>query len=124
VLGARPRSLTVYYVLLVAALLANAAVPMDAFLGMSRSAQIAGSCLLAFAPILFAGIVFSVSFSRAADPERAFGANIAGAMFGGLSEYSSMLLGFQYVVVLAVAFYVCSAVSARYGAAGKTLASV
>jgi hypothetical protein len=106
----------VYYAALVIALLVNAAVPMDAFLGMSRGQQIAGSCLLAFAPIVFAGIVFSVSFSRAADPERAFGANIAGAMFGGLSEYSSMLLGFQYVVLVAVAFYALSAASAYLSA--------
>jgi hypothetical protein len=90
----------------------NAAVPLDAFLGLSRALQIAGSCLLAFAPIFFAGIVFAVSFSRAVDADRAFGANIAGAMFGGLSEYSSMLLGFQYVVLLAAVFYACSAASA------------
>ena len=123
VLAVRPRALTVYYAALVVALLVNAAVPMDAFLGMSRGLQIAGSSLLAFAPILFAGIVFSVSFSRAADPDRAFGANIAGAMFGGLSEYSSMLLGFQYVVLVAVAFYALSAASA-YASAARSARAV
>lgn len=122
VLAVRPRSLTVYYAALVLSLVMNAAVPMDAFLGMSRGLQIAGSCLLAFAPILFAGIVFGVSFSRAVDPDRAFGTNIAGAMFGGLSEYSSMLLGFQYVVLLAVAFYVCAALSANYFSARAPIA--
>jgi hypothetical protein len=80
---------------------------------LSRGLQIAGSCLLAFTPIFFAGIVFAVSFSHAADADRAFGANIAGAMFGGLSEYSSMLLGFQYVILLAAAFYACSALATR-----------
>ena len=109
VLAKRPRSLVPYYVALVVSLLVNAVVPLDAFLGWSRTLQIAGSCLLAFAPIFFAGIVFAVSFSHAADADRALGANIAGAMFGGLAEYSSMLLGFQYVVLLAVAFYACSA---------------
>ena len=86
------------------------------FLGMSRVLPVGASCLLAFAPILFAGVVFGGSFSNARDPERAFGANIAGAMFGGLSENSSMLLGFQYAVLLTVAFHVCSAISARYAA--------
>ncbi len=117
VLAVRPRRLTLFYVALVVSLLVNAAVPMDAFLGLSRGLQVAGSCLLAFAPILFAGIVFGVSFSHAVDPERAFGANIAGAMFGGLAEYSSMLLGFQFVVLVAVAFYLCSAISASYAPA-------
>ena len=59
---------------------------------------------------------YSALFRHAADPERAFGANIAGAMFGGLSEYSSLLLGFQYVVLLAVAFYALSAASAYFSA--------
>ena len=54
-----------------------------------------------------------MSFSRAEDPGRAFGMNIAGAMVGGLSENSSMLLGFQYVAVVALIFYALSWVSAR-----------
>jgi hypothetical protein len=49
-----------------------------------------------------------VSFTGAAEPDRAFGANIAGAMFGGLAEYSSMLLGFQYLLFVAVALYLIS----------------
>jgi hypothetical protein len=85
---------------------------------VDRTAQIIGSCALAFAPVLFAGVVFAVSFSRAADPDRAFGTNIAGAMFGGLAEYSSMLLGFQYLLLVAVAFYALSAVG-RWRYAGR-----
>ena len=38
----------------------------------------------------------------------AFGANIAGAMLGGLAEYASMLVGFQHVGYLAVALYLAS----------------
>ena len=81
---------------------------MDTFLGMERTAQIAAASVLAFTPIFFAGVVFAVSFTRAAEPDRAFGANIAGAMFGGLAEYSSMLLGFQYLLFVAVALYIVS----------------
>ena len=112
VLAVRPRSLMPFYAGLVLSLVASALVPLDAFLGMSRELQIAGSCLIAFTPIFFAGVVFAVSFSKAADADRAFGANVAGAMFGGLCEYSSMLLGFQYVVLVAVAFYALSAAGA------------
>jgi len=83
---------------------------LDSFLGMNPVLQIVGSCLLVFAPILFAGVIFAVSFSRTTEPDRAFGANIAGAMAGGLAEYSSMLLGFQYLVLVALAFYALSAV--------------
>lgn len=44
-------------------------------------------------------------------PDRAFGINVAGAMMGGLAEYSSMALGFQYVVLIAILFYVLSAIA-------------
>lgn len=113
VLAARPTSLTPYYAGLVVSLVASAVIPIDAFLGLSRGVQVAASCMLAFTPVLFAGVVFATSFAHAPDADRAFGANTAGAMAGGLSEYTSMLLGFQYVVVVAMAFYACSAISAR-----------
>ena len=85
-------------------------VPLDFFLGMNRSVQVLGSCLLVFAPILFAGVIFAASFKRTTQPDLAFGINIAGAMLGGLAEYSSMLLGFQYVVLVAILFYALSAI--------------
>jgi hypothetical protein len=75
--------------------------------------QVAGSCLLVFAPILFAGVIFAVSFSRSEDPGSAFGANIAGAMLGGLAEYASMLVGFQSLVLVAMGFYVLSTVTIK-----------
>jgi len=102
-----------FYAGLVLSLGASALVPLDAFLGLSRSLQIVGSCALAFTPVLFAGVVFAISFSHAVDADRAFGANVAGAMIGGLSEYSSMLLGFQYVILVALGFYAFSAIAAR-----------
>jgi SAM-dependent methyltransferase len=109
VLRSRPRRLWPYYAGLLATLALNCAVPLDWFLGLDRTLQILGSCLLVFAPILFAGVIFAVSFARTAEPDRAFGANIAGAMLGGLAENTSMLLGFQYLVLVAIAFYTLSA---------------
>ena len=110
---AKPEKLASYYVGLFLSLVVSALVPMEYFLGMDRTAQIAGSSLLAFVPILFAGVIFAVSFSRVTEPDKAFGANIAGAMFGGLAEYSSMLLGFQYLLFVAVALYLVSLVGWR-----------
>ena len=83
---------------------------MDTFLGMVAPRRSWRRRSLAFTPIFFAGVVFAVSFTRAVEPDRAFGANIAGAMFGGLAEYSSMLLGFQYLLFVAVALYIMSIV--------------
>jgi hypothetical protein len=94
-------------------LVLNILVPLDFFLGISRPLQAAGSCLLVSLPIFFAGVIFAVSFGQSPEPERALGANIAGAMLGGLAEYCSMLLGFQYLLLVAVGFYALSALALR-----------
>jgi spermidine synthase len=112
-LRSKPVRLWPYYAGLLMTLALNAIVPLDFFLGMNRSIQVLGSCLLVFAPILFAGVIFAASFKRTTEPDRAFGVNIAGAMMGGLAEYSSMLLGFQYVVLVAILFYALSAIGLR-----------
>jgi hypothetical protein len=105
VLRLRPKNLLPYYAGLLVALLAGVFVPLEAFLGMARVQQIVLASGLVVAPILFAGVVFAVSFARTKEPDRAFGANIAGAMLGGLAEYASMALGFQHVGYVAIAFY-------------------
>lgn len=113
-LSFKPARLWPYYVGLLVTLVLNTAVPLDFFLGMTRSVQVIGSCLLVFAPILFAAVIFAGAFSRTEEPDRALGINIAGAMVGGLAEYSSMFLGFQYVVLVAILFYTLSAIGLRY----------
>jgi hypothetical protein len=111
----KPERLWPYYIGLIVTLFLNAVVPLDFFLGMTRSVQVIGSCLLVFAPILFAAVIFAAAFKRAEQPDRALGINIAGAMFGGLAEYSSMLLGFQYLLLVAILFYLLSAIGLRRG---------
>jgi drug/metabolite transporter (DMT)-like permease len=109
----KPTRLWPYYAGLLISLALNAIVPLDFFLGMNRSLQVVGSCMLVFAPILFAGVIFAASFKRTTEPDRGFGINIAGALMGGLAEYASMLLGFQYLVLVAILFYAISAVGLR-----------
>jgi spermidine synthase len=104
----KPKNLTPFYVLLFASLILNVLIPMDAFLGLSPALQIGGACLLAFAPVACAGIIFSSSFARTQRPNQMFGANVAGALIGGLAENASMLLGFRYLILVAVGFYLLS----------------
>jgi SAM-dependent methyltransferase len=109
----RPVQLWPYYAGLVLSLALNLIVSLDSFLGMNRSTQVLGSCLLVFVPIFFAGVIFATSFRRSAQADKAFGVNIAGAMMGGLAEYSSMAVGFKYLVLIAILFYALSAVGIR-----------
>lgn len=104
-LKVRPVRLWPYYVGVVTTLALNYAVPLDVFLGLNRPLQLIGSCLLVFTPIFFAGVIFADLFGRSTAPDWDFGANIAGAMVGGLVEYSSMLVGFRSLAIVALGLY-------------------
>jgi len=106
-----PTRLWPYYTGLLISLTLNVIVSLDSFLGMNRAVQVLGASLLVFVPIFFAGVIFAASFKRTTQPDRAFGINVAGAMMGGLAEYTSMALGFKYVVLVAILFYVLSAIA-------------
>jgi len=111
VLVLRPQRLGPWYLCLLVALFVNWAVPLDTFLVGGFGAMVFGSCLLLFAPIFFAGVVFAVSFRDTATPDQVLGANVAGSIVGGLAENTSMLLGFKHVVLVAALFYGAAALS-------------
>jgi spermidine synthase len=108
VLKLQPQRLWPYYLGLLVSLVLNALISLDFFLGMNRVLQVGGSCSLVFAPILFAAVIFAVWFRQSREPNQDFGINVMGAMIGGLAEYTSMLWGFRYVVLVALAFYLLS----------------
>jgi hypothetical protein len=109
VLKARPARAAPFYALLVAGLLLNALVPMSAFLSLPPLARILASCAVVFLPVFFAGVVFAMAFARSERPDADFGANIAGIILGGLSENLSLVLGFNYLLLVAIAYYLLSA---------------
>ena len=103
----KPKSLVPWYAGLFATLAASwVATPGSAAAGV-----------LSFAPLLFAGVVFSASYARSKEPSADFGVNAAGAMAGGLAENASMLLGFRGLAVVAAALYALSALAGRRGRA-------
>ena len=97
-----------HYAALFVSLLAGAFVPMEWFLGGSLVVAGAAASLFVMIPVFFAGVVFAESFRRAEQPGRAFGANIAGAIVGGLAEYLSMVVGFQWLLLIAAGIYALS----------------
>ncbi len=105
----QPKRLEHYYIGLLSAIALGLAIPLQWFLGMNPILQTLAACGLVFAPILFAGVIFPTSFARTSRPDRFFGANVAGALVGGLAENASMLLGFQYLLIVALGFYLLSA---------------
>jgi drug/metabolite transporter (DMT)-like permease len=104
----QPQCLWPYYLGLLVSLVLNALISLDFFLGMNRVLQIGGSCSLVFTPILFAAVIFAVWFRQSREPNQDFGINLMGAIVGGLAEYTSMLWGFRYLVLVALAVYLLS----------------
>jgi len=122
VLAARPRNLWPYYGLLIAALLVNALVPMNAFLSLAPWMRVAASCAVVFVPIFFAGVVFASVFRDSRRPGADFGANVAGIILGGLSEQLSLVVGFNFLILIAIGYYLLSLAAplarARFGIRG------
>ena len=95
VLAVRPRRLWPYYVLLLAALLVNSVIPMDDFLSLPGASKVIASCAVVYLPVFFAGVIFATAFRSSTQPDIDFGSNIAGIILGGLSEYFSLIFGFN-----------------------------
>jgi hypothetical protein len=70
-----------------------------------------------FSPIFCAGLLFGSSIKRSADVTVDYGANLLGAMVGGVAEYLSLLMGFQFLLLLVAAFYVAALATRRRAAA-------
>lgn len=108
VMAAKPKNLAPYYLLLLAALALNALVPMSVFLSLAPLERIVASCLVVFVPVFFAGVVFATAFRQSSDPGVDLGSNVAGIIVGGLSEQLSLVLGFNYLLLVAAAYYLLS----------------
>jgi len=63
-------------------------------------------------PVFFAGIIFTESFSRQAEKSTAFGANIVGAVAGGLAQNVSFIFGMKALLIFATFFYAASSCAA------------
>ncbi len=109
VLKSAPTRLAWHYAGLLALLALATVVPLNAFLSGGVLLRYVLPCVLALGPMVFAGAIFAKTFRDSPDPDMAFGSNIAGSVLGGLSESFSMLLGFRYLLLLAIALYLLSA---------------
>jgi len=93
---------------LFAALLALAAVPLDVFNHLGGAPKLIAASAFLTAPILFGGLIFIRSFAGCGDKARALGANLLGALVGGLLESLSFVTGIRALILLAAAFYVAA----------------
>jgi hypothetical protein len=100
---------------LLALLAVNYFVPVGALAFDSRLVESVVYSLLVFSPIFCAGLLFGSSIKRSEDVTVDYGANLLGAMVGGVAEYLSLLMGFQFLLLLVAAFYLAALATRRTG---------
>jgi hypothetical protein len=102
----KARHLWVFYILLVVSALSTYAYPLHHLLEVkSLLLRFVLASLLTFSPIYFANLIFSLVFKDQTLPEHIFGWNLLGATFGGILEYCSMAVGYNFLSIVVVACY-------------------
>jgi hypothetical protein len=93
------------YLVLVVSLVVAYLVPQDALLELDPVPRFFVATLLAFFPIFTANLVFTQRFKAVGESATAFGANLLGAMVGGLIEYSALVIGYRALLIVVALLY-------------------
>jgi Spermine/spermidine synthase domain len=93
------------YAALLAALIVAWAVPPESLLSLSPLVRFVVAVVIAFAPIFLANMVFAQRFRGTGDSTTAFGANLLGAILGGVLEYASLVVGYRWLLVFVAGLY-------------------
>ncbi len=103
----------IIYLVLVLMVLVSWFVPADALLGLATAPRFLAAIGLWFTPIFIANLVFAQRFQSVSASTVAFGANLLGAMVGGILEYASLITGYQALAVLVAVLYTLAYLSGR-----------
>jgi hypothetical protein len=95
----------ILYCLLLGALVVSWAVPQESLLNLSPAPRFLAAVAIAFAPIFLANLVFAQRFRDVGSSTVAFGANLLGAIVGGMLEYLSLETGYRFLLVVVAALY-------------------
>ncbi len=99
-----PRPMLLYGALLVA-LAVSFVAPQASLLNLPVVLRFVAATALAFAPIFIANLVFAQRFKDVTSSTTAFGANLIGAIIGGVLEYLSLITGFRFLLVVVAVLY-------------------
>jgi SAM-dependent methyltransferase len=98
---------------LLALLAVNYIIPVGRIAFDSRIAESVFYAALMFSPILCAGLLFGSAIKRSTSLPRDYGANLLGAMVGGVGEYLSLVTGFRLLLVVIAVCYVGALLARR-----------
>lgn len=104
-----PRPLFLYLSLFVALAIAWS-IPAHALLDLSVPARWLAATVLTFTPVFIANLIFAQRFAQTASSTAAFGANLLGAMLGGVLEYAALVVGYRALLIAAGLIYLTALV--------------
>lgn len=96
---------TLLYSALFAALALAFVIPQHMLLGLPPALRFVVAVTLAFTPIFLANLVFAQRFAGVGASATAFGANLLGAMVGGLLEYGALVVGYRSLLMVTAVLY-------------------
>jgi SAM-dependent methyltransferase len=99
--------------ILLALLGASFVLPIGSIGFESRALESLFYAVLVFSPIFCAGLLFGARLKRTHAVAAAYGANLLGAMVGGVAEYLSLVTGYRFLLVLVALCYVGALVGMR-----------
>jgi hypothetical protein len=93
------------YAVLLLALAVAWVVQPDLLLMLSIVPRFLVAVAVAFVPVFLANLVFAKRFRDVAASNVAFGANLLGAMVGGVLEYASLITGYRALLIIVGLLY-------------------
>ena len=93
------------YVALAAGLMLAWVVSPELLLSLSVVPRFLAATAVAFAPVFVANLVFAERFKDVGSSVVAFGANLLGAMVGGLLEYGALVVGYRALLLVVAGLY-------------------
>lgn len=93
------------YLALLAAVAVAWAVPTHTLLTLPVVPRFLAATALAFTPVFLANLIFAQRFRDVGSSTVAFGANLLGAMVGGLVEYGALAVGYRSLLILVALLY-------------------
>ena len=98
-------SLSVLYLILGAAVLASWLIRPEALLALQEGVRWVAAVVISFPPIFVANLIFASRFREAESTTDAFGANLLGAIAGGLLEYTTIVIGHRALSLVVGVLY-------------------
>ena len=108
---------------LLALIAVNYAVPVGRVAFDSRALESLFYGALVFSPVFCAGLLFSASFKESSSAAADFGANLLGAMVGGVGEYLSLVAGYRFLLIIVAVCYGAAIATRRIADRGLRIAN-